>query len=928
MKTLSSTIPWAAALCWLVVNPAVAQETTIGELDVTAAMAGEGEDSMPGSRSAAITHYRALLELPGVPGRMRKEALRRLADLLMERAEVMREKQQYDTAESTYRDAVAVYEKRLADYPGDELNDRILYGLARARAQLGEAEETLKVLTRLAEGYPHSSYIDEVQFRRGEMLFAVERYEAAEQAYARVLRIGDGSPFHERALYKHGWSHYKQARYRAALGSFFALLDRTLQGAAADITSLGRAEQEVVKDILRAVALSFSHLRDTAMVARYFSDNGGRSYEAAVYQRIAELYTKQERYKDAADTYELFVQQHPGHAEAPRYYANVLEIYRRAGFTSLLSEARRRFVDLYLEHWARQQAGRQEPVRRLAKQIINELAGLHHAGAQRSGDGNDYEQAIRWYRAYLEHFPGGSRAVEMQYLLAEAFFETQRYDAAAEAYEKTAYDHPGHQRAAAAGYAAIVSYTRMLEQRRASGKETAAVAQRVIASALRFADAFAADDRTPAVLARTAQRLFDRGEWQRAVDVAQRVVEDHPHSDESLRRTAWMVTAHAAFDQGRYEQAASHYRRVLKMLPGAAAGRAEIMARLAAAIYKHGEQLYAAGDIDSAVEVFLRLDELSPDAPYRAQASFDAATGYLQLQRWPQAITQLRAFIRDYPGHPLYQQVVKKLAVAYENHGELDKAAAQYQTIAGFAQRVEVKREAALRAARMYEQAGALASAVDAYEQYMGLFDGPVEDTIEIQYHIAGLYEQRSRTGAQQRWLEKVIAADGRAGDRSTPRTRYLAARSALALAEARHREFDAVRLVAPLRRQLKLKKAKMEAALDGYSRAARYGIAAIATAATYHMGQMYSDLSRELLDSERPDGLSDEELLQYDVLLEEQAFPFEEKAIAIHEANAQRTAEGLYNQWVKKSLAALRRFLPVRYAKAEKSEGLINGIN
>ena len=71
-------------------------------------------------------------------------------------------------------------------------------------------------------------------------------------------------------------------------------------------------------------------------------------------------------------------------------------------------------------------------------------------------------------------------------------------------------------------------------------------------------------------------------------------------------------------------------------------------------------------------------------------------------------------------------------------------------------------------------------------------------------------------------------------------------------------------------------------------------------------MADLYRDLARALLASERPTGLSAEELEQYDLLLEEQAYPFEEKAIGVHERNAGRARKGIYDQWVRDSYAAL----------------------
>ncbi len=85
--------------------------------------------------------------------------------------------------------------------------------------------------------------------------------------------------------------------------------------------------------------------------------------------------------------------------------------------------------------------------------------------------------------------------------------------------------------------------------------------------------------------------------------------------------------------------------------------------------------------------------------------------------------------------------------------------------------------------------------------------------------------------------------------------------------------------------------------------------------------------MSKDLYASERPAELSKDELEQYDLLLEEQAFPFEEEAIKLHEVNAARTSEGLYDEWVKKSLVALATLLPVRYAKAEIGETVVDAI-
>jgi hypothetical protein len=82
--------------------------------------------------------------------------------------------------------------------------------------------------------------------------------------------------------------------------------------------------------------------------------------------------------------------------------------------------------------------------------------------------------------------------------------------------------------------------------------------------------------------------------------------------------------------------------------------------------------------------------------------------------------------------------------------------------------------------------------------------------------------------------------------------------------------------------------------------------------------------LSSDLMASDRPGSLGPEELEQYEILLEEQAFPFEEQAIDIFAANADRAADGIYDKWVRMSFSRLAELMPARYAKTERSETVV----
>jgi len=150
----------------------------------------------------------------------------------------------------------------------------------------------------------------------------------------------------------------------------------------------------------------------------------------------------------------------------------------------------------------------------------------------------------------------------------------------------------------------------------------------------------------------------------------------------------------------------------------------------------------------------------------------------------------------------------------------------------------------------------------------------------------------------------------------------YCGLNAALELARPLDGAARAIRLAIPLDKSLRAKRNAMEAALGAYGKAEEYGVAQVSTAATYAMADLYRNLGNSLLDSERPRKLSAEELEQYNILLEEQAFPFEEKAIGIHARNTRRAAEGIWDSWIEKSYADLAVMQPGRYARPEITGG------
>jgi TolA-binding protein len=904
--------------------------------------------AIAGGRERAMAGYRDFLNV-APSHELRAEAMRRLGDLQMENAEAQ---QLAGTDEavpgpgkppavsgnapttSDFRRAIKWYQDMLRAYPNHPGNDRVYYQLAKAHEQNGDPQQSLRVLDQLVAAYPGTAYRDEAQFRRGELLFTLKSYAASQQAYESIVRQGEASPFYERALYMHGWTHFKQLHYDAALQSFFIVLDRKLAGrisglSFSELASLSRADRELVEDTFRVVSLSLSNLDGVDSISGYFQTTARRDYEFLVYQQLGDLYFKQERVKDAADAYSAFGRRYPTHPQAPLLQAKVIESYQQAGFASLALDAKKEFANRYGIHSEFRRASSSDAYARVLpvlKSNLEELARHYHASAQKTKAPGDYQEAARWYRAFLEAFPKDPQAPSMNFLLAEMLFEDKRYGDAVVEYEKTAYDYPRHNKSADAGYAALLAYAE--QEKRLASTDKPSWLQRVTDSALRFADANPADPRVPTVLTHAAERLYALHSPARAATVAQRVLASKPEPPPALRRTAWTVVAHTDFEKGAFDRAEAGYQQALALTPVKESSHGVLVERLAAAVYKQGEQSRSAGKLPEAAAHFLRVGKAAPQSPIRANAEYDAAAVFIASKNWPGATQVLENFRHAYPGNPLQADVSSKLAGAYLEQGKWSHAAVEFEALAANKNKdAQVRREALWQAAELHEKSGNDRHAQGAYGRYVGQFASPLEPAIEARHRLAALSQKQGESRAQHKWLDELVKAEQSGGRERTDRTRTLAANAAMTLAEPYHEAYRQVRLKEPLKKSLKNKKVKMQLALKAYGAAAEYGVAEVATASTYHIAEIYRDFSLELLASQRPKGLSAEELEQYIVMLEEQAYPFEEKAIELHEVNVRRIADRIYDRWVRSSIEALGKLRPVRYGKVEKSEVIINAL-
>ena len=830
-------------------------------------------------------------------------------------------------------EAIALYDKLLNEYPNYEHRDKVLYQKARAYDELGRTEEAIETMERLIQANPNSEHFDEVQFRRGEYFFTRRRYRDAESAYSGIIGLGAKSSYYELALYKLGWTLYKQEFYEEALHKYMALLDYKVSiGYDFDQTHEEDDERRVA-DTYRVISLSFNNLGGADAVREYFSTFGNRSYEDRVYSNLGEHYLAKLRYDDAAKTFNAFVTLYPFHRAAPRFSMRVIQTFTQGGFPKLVLESKRDFASKYGlkgEYWRHFKPEESPEVLAYLKTNLNDLATHYHAQYQGAQEADEklanYREALRWYGDYLDSFPTDPDSPPINYRLADLLLEQKDFGGAAKQYERTAYEYPSHPQSAAAGYAAVYAYR---EQLKVAAPETKdAVKRDTVASSLKFADTFPDHEHAAEILGAAADDLYEMKDYRAGITAAQHLIDKYPGAEPALRRSAWIVVAHGSLELADYPQAEHAYTQVLAVTPEGDESRAALVDNLAASIYKQGELARDAKDFRAAADHFLRIRSAAPTSTIRAAAEYDAGAALMELKDWTAAAEVLEAFRTSYPQHQMAHEATRQIAQAYRESGKLSRAADEYDRLASQSEDPALRGESLLVAGDLYQQSNARDRALDVYTRYVKEFPQPVETALETRFKIAEIHKDMHDESLYHQELAEIVRIDADAGPQRTARTRTLAARSFLVLAEQLYQEFRTVKLRQPFEVSLKEKKQRMDATIEAMGRLVGYEIAEMTAAATYYMAETYYDFSRALTESERPTDLDAADLEEYEKDLQKEAHPFEERAVALHEKNLEMMRAGVLNAWTEQSLGKLVELMPERYARNELSSGFLDAID
>ena len=861
----------------------------------------------------------------------RLDALNRLAELefsysdkILQKQEKLSndEKDDFDDKQYTLRlnKTISLLSTSLKDYPNAKNNDSLLYQIAKAYDQRGDHQKSIDALTQLVDKFPKSIFYVEAQFRIAEDAFSYQDYSTAEYAYTEVIIAKDNEIFYEKALFKRGWARFKQQYYTDAVDDF---LEAVLKHEFDQFEKLNKPEREQFNEYFRAVGLAFSYLGGSEPLYEYFKDRSDFLYTYHTYSMVADIYLKQERYSDAVNTHRQFIKYYPNSDKIPYSHLKIIDIWKNSGFTQKVYGAIEDFYTHYnpsSKYWKNQNENSSvnRVIRRSLKEYVVLMSGYYHNKYQKSLKTSDYNQTDLWYKRYLKHYRAYAQKDNIYFLYAELLKQRKKYNLALKYYELAAYDNNLIINKKAA-YAAILITDKLLSK----NKNNIKLLSRLISHTLKYAQSYSHEKKSRKIILHATELAFKNADFKTTIELTDLYI-----SGNKKRNNSYIISlkANAYFNLKEYAESEKLYSTLLSDNKSSTKNRKRFADKLALSIYKQGESAKKDNNIPQAIEHYSRISNIVSSSVIAATGLYDAIALNMQHKQWLAAISEIKKFSKLYPNHKLKNDVSKKLSVAYLSSNQGIKAAAEFEKISSMSGNTAIKSAALWQAAELYEEKGKLNKAIKSYEDYANKYKKPYPQNIEAMFKLTELYKQKNSPRNIIKWQKRIIKTDRKAlNNVKTERTKYITSFANLGIARSEMHRFNRLRLTLPLKKTLKKKKLAMQSSVRYFGDASKYKVYEAATEATYSIALIYKNFSVALLESDRPKNLNNEELDQYEILLEDQAFPFEDKAIEFFEINLSRVQDGQYNNWIRKSHNELIKLFPTRYNRQPKMDDYVN---
>ena len=784
--------------------------------------------------------------------------------------------------------------------------DALLYGIAYALYEEGRHDEAMYTFEKLVMDYPPSTYFIESSFRLGEHYYDGFLNIEAMDAYLRVLEFPK-SGFYDKALYKMGWLYYRIDEIELSAASFLKAFERN------GTYKKGGFQDEA----LSGIVMSLGRFADHYEALEFLNMQEVTDNSAIVYSKLADRLVAETRYREALKVYQSFVKKFPVSDKLPFIYDHMARLHGSLDENEKSTEMRFLLITKFNPQ-SINAGGDAEVDAKLAKLVADSIITLlresqRSAGKAAIGGGRDtaaLTRIIRIARIYNESFVDGKLRKEVTMALAEALFEMEYYSKAAIEYENAVALEADIKKAGDIAYTAFLTYEIVFYRYDKDKRITTDIVRKLASTLNKYRAEYEKAGKLRDVVYKLADAYARAGNYA----LASTLVADIARGKDAAR--AYKKAADFALSAGDLIGAEPLYASLVKV-----EGGKENREKLAAVRYKIAEEML---DVGNNEEASIKYNE-AYDTYKKSKVAESSLVMLARIEMDAGETDDFKAF------RTAVTRIVK--------HNGLSKAPVALLVEAG---RMVEDTEAAI-AAGLYSYAATLVRGS--------------KESFKLSYASALLYEKAEMAVEQEKALRMALRSKGiglslrqeltyRLGHLQMALGRTANARKTLKpltnsktmddmyeikarllLLATRLEDYKEVRLTHPFEKTLKKKTRLIERLVRDYTRIASKASTVapeVLPQVFYSMGSAFENFRDSILSSDMPRDLTKDEKIEYQFLLEEMAYPYDDRSVEAYEKTLKSAlVQTLYDRWLFMGVDRLAYLRPAIYKRSFDTRGL-----
>lgn len=677
--------------------------------------------------------------------------------------------------------AIELYQWFVQDFPKDAKVDQALFFLGYNNFELGNPEGGERYYQQLIQQFPDSGYVVESRFALGEYYFENEQWQRALDNYAKVVEA-KRARLNAFALYKSAWCYYRLGRASAGLKD----LERVIRLSRANDSGeniTGGAKRAVNKVRLASEALKdyvpfYAEVGDPRRAASEFERVSGDEKQAnQMLERLAYIYADSGNRVSANSIFKQLISMNPTGERAAEYQYQVVLAYATSD-----PKAFRYELEIWLNQfgpdsdWAKANAKNAKLVADTAKlqetTVRNNVLQLHQT-AQNSHIEQAQKAAAAAYAQYFRYFPQSEKQIEMRFFYAELLYDMDRFADAAKLYNYVAdHDEPNGKYRERAIVNTLLALEKDLpsnadiEAKRGKSVDPMPLDPPVVrfeAAAMKYVNAFPKSEKAPDILRRLGVLYYSYNQFDKAIDVFQRILRDYPKSPNAEIAGNLILDIYKL--KGDMIGLADKGQEMLQN-PTIANSKfgTQIRGMMEKASFMKADKLAEKGDPVAAAKQYeqfattYRSSDLAAAARYKSAANYEKAGDLVDAQRMHGMV--LASDSSDPKVRDIQNDSRNALSRIYQQTGQLELAAKSYHDYAASNLKDQKAVNGFFNAGVLYDALGMYNEATSSYDTYFAKSKNA--DRIEVLYLDAKIWQKRGNNGRAAAYFDRYIKEGGR----------------------------------------------------------------------------------------------------------------------------------------------------------------------